>query len=108
MRGLRCKKQGRANKIGITPAYAGTTQINDSGQTVPLWITPAYAGTTNIVVGPPASQEDHPRVCGDYLFFPLVKSGRLGSPPRMRGLPVEQLCIWSTDGITPAYAGTTF
>ena len=48
-------------------------------------ITPACAGSSR---GPYAvldSGKDHPRVCGEQLYFPAFVCTSAGSPPRVRG-----------------------
>ena len=50
---------------------------------------------------------DHPRVCGENWCLPLRRSRTLGSPPRVRGKPVEQLFLEGRRRITPACAGKT-
>ena len=70
-------------------------------------ITPAYAGKTNVRYSSHGIRQDHPRVCGkdEWLIDFAFTNG--GSPPRMR----ERLNAFSiaskTEGITPAYAGKT-
>ena len=48
-------------------------------------ITPAYAGKSQRRWFPRLTQRDHPRVCGEKPIAKQVKSGVVGSPPRMRG-----------------------
>ena len=50
-----------------------------------LGITPAYAGKSCRGKQRRACQRDHPRICGEKLFFCWFASARLGSPPHMRG-----------------------
>ena len=68
-------------------------------------ITPAYAGkrVQHSLFG--LLGRDHPRICGEKLFFCWFASARLGSPPHMRGkeLPARRRRVYV--GITPAYAG---
>ena len=55
----------------------------------------------------PVVEKDHPRLRGNYDFRFKVITGKEGSPPLTRELPL----IFNTSGdlnrITPAYAGTT-
>ena len=70
-------------------------------------ITPACAGTTNLNNNFNVDMRDHPRLCGDYW---LVSNSRLynpGSPPPVRGLRVGLAFITKKIRITPACAGTT-
>ena len=48
-------------------------------------ITPAYAGKSQIFGYQEAWAEDHPRVCGEKQRPSKWFHRRLGSPPRMRG-----------------------
>ena len=84
MRGKGTKTKRRNRGRGITPAYAGKRCPR----------SPLLRGS-----------RDHPRVCGEKL----KESGRIGrkvgSPPRMRGKDLCNLCQQSFGGITPAYAG---
>ena len=64
MRGKLCNLPSNILKFGITPAHAGKTlaiRIDD-------W-----------------ENGDHPRACGENKSSSCPISGRLGSPPRMRG-----------------------
>ena len=70
-------------------------------------ITPAYAGTTEFGAKTIAKEQDHPRVCGDYMPQEEPKIAEEGSPPRMRGLLEYEGFTHEQAGITPAYAGTT-
>ena len=68
-------------------------------------ITPAYAGKSNLVDVGKDVLEDHPRLCGEKALAKSVSSAILGSPPPMRG-KVKKKCGNSYfDRITPAYAG---
>ena len=52
-------------------------------------ITPADAGKT-LFTGPQGSgKTDHPRGCGENKFITNLNMGRNGSPPRMRGKPLN-------------------
>ena len=68
-------------------------------------ITPAYAGKSQIASNPRRSGRDHPRVCGEKSCAGDAASGQEGSPPRMRGK--DYWCPYHicSPGITPAYAG---
>ena len=84
MRGKGCLASSSAPPPGITPAYAGKSCCQ--------WWTGKHA-------------RDHPRVCGEKLFF--LESERVvrGSPPRMRGKGSDCVLLVAHIGITPAYAG---
>ena len=70
-------------------------------------IIPAYAGNTVGSGRWPDRCWDHPRVCGEHP--PTVCQGvsGLGSSPRMRGTPEENVVVLNNGGIIPAYAGNT-
>ena len=87
MRGLRSVTFISCFSIRITPAYAGTT--------LGLYLQMRLTG-------------DHPCICGDYNNSLFSSKYNLGSPLHMRGLPQSHLGHPLLQGITPAYAGTTY
>ena len=72
-----------------------------------LGIIPAYAGNTRSRAPPNTGRWDHPRVCGEHLWWNSSTIASPGSSPRMRGTQP----LWRTGdgagGIIPAYAGNT-
>ena len=72
--------------IGIIPACAGSTTASGSSSTTP---------------------RDHPRVCGEHHFPPLVHPPTEGSSPRVRGALIQRDRVIFSDGIIPACAGST-
>ena len=68
-------------------------------------ITPAYAGKSKPLANVRREKTDHPRVCGEKAFPPIVNFTPQGSPPRMRGKAPEIIVPQSLLRITPAYAG---
>ena len=114
-----------AEKIRITPAYAGKRQDRGprrrysrdhprlcgeklSAKSAPhldVGITPAYAGKRLIssISAPP--RQDHPRLCGEKGDVDLEWVEKTGSPPPMRGKAVILHRRDRSTGITPAYAG---
>ena len=68
-------------------------------------ITPAYAGKSNLLQYRQTPTWDHPRVCGEKDFKSAHPSQQLGSPPRMRGKGFRVVQRLLELGITPAYAG---
>ncbi len=70
-------------------------------------ITPACAGNTASGKGMMMNDGDHPRVCGEYAYEINPYCKHLGSPPRVRGIPTNQLGITGYRRITPACAGNT-
>ena len=86
MRGARVPVQHLRARVGIIPAYAGST---------------ACAATSGTRVW------DHPRVCGEHTTKETMSNWELGSSPRMRGAPGGSLSSLILIGIIPAYAGST-
>ncbi len=72
-----------------------------------LRITPAYAGSTLFFGCYLVVTGDHPRVCGKYAIPLFFENVFLGSPPRMREVPVRFRPRNQQPRITPAYAGST-
>ena len=68
-------------------------------------ITPAYAGKSQILFRQISRQRDHPRVCGEKGRLNDDAETLLGSPPRMRGKGHNGFFADGQRGITPAYAG---
>ena len=68
-------------------------------------ITPAYAGKSEIYPAGTAGLQDHPRMCGEKR--PLARWAILppGSPPHVRGKEVDTFGFPRGYGITPACAG---
>ena len=72
-----------------------------------LGITPAGAGKTERYDRPPKHGEDHPRRCGENLFFIPCDAAVAGSPPQVRGKLAARNAEVVAFGITPAGAGKT-
>ena len=79
----------------------GATEGSDLG------ITPAYAGSTQYNLSFLVERQDHPRVCGKYVSNFLTGCMFPGSPPRMREVLNVVLLWFKATRITPAYAGST-
>ena len=111
--------------FGITPACAGKSVLcifhdfEDKGspprvrgkvgfivfvQTA-IGITPACAGKRLIHANGFCWPRDHPRVCGEKLFFLLCGGDTWGSPPRVRGKVTGGIHAGDNTRITPACAG---
>ena len=71
-------------------------------------ITPAYAGNTNVAIGLCQKVRDHPRIRGEYINSCWSIDGTKGSPPHTRGIRHACLRKGANFGITPAYAGNTW
>ena len=72
-----------------------------------LGITPAHAGTTGVQQGRPRKNRDHPRSRGDHRLIGLVGFWVAGSPPLTRGPQTRVKTNTGAFRITPAHAGTT-
>ena len=68
-------------------------------------ITPAYAGKSDVPVFVRGHVWDHPRVCGEKSFHSLDESALPGSPPRVRGKASFFGIFCPGVRITPACAG---
>ena len=68
-------------------------------------ITPAHAGKRIGFSAFSGLSGDHPRTCGEKSLMRSLHTGRLGSPPHMRGKVGHCLASNSILGITPAHAG---
>ncbi len=92
--------------IGSPPHTRGLQRFCPSHSPL-LGITPAYAGITQTKKLLITHTRDHPRIRGDYIFFPVKNLRRWGSPPHTRGILQEISRTADKAGITPAYAGNT-
>ena len=70
-------------------------------------ITPAHAGKTRRPPPRSSAKRDHPRACGENCSLSSHQSDTMGSPPRMRGKPLDLVIVVCALGITPAHAGKT-
>ena len=70
-----------------------------------LGITPAYAGKSQVFPVLMSIIQDHPRLCGEKSFMPSSCFCASGSPPPMRGKGSCDALMTSCARITPAYAG---
>ena len=68
-------------------------------------ITPAYAGKSQIIVNLICGKQDHPRLCGEKHRNCHLLQALPGSPPPMRGKAASNRVDMDSAGITPAYAG---
>ena len=105
MRGKDIQTGGFRIFVGITPAYAGKSDVDcktiasEAGSPPPMRgkefqtgarftfrrITPAYAGKSPILSNVHEVSQDHPRLCGEKLLFSPQDMLHAGSPPPMRG-----------------------
>ena len=72
-----------------------------------LRITPAGAGKTRTAHTLTFARRDHPRRCGENFETAVDCFLLLGSPPQVRGKPVQCSALARVIGITPAGAGKT-
>ena len=70
-------------------------------------ITPAHAGNTVFASSTLLVGRDHPRTCGEYTPSFYAAKQPMGSPPHMRGIPINLSAQKGKFGITPAHAGNT-
>ena len=70
-------------------------------------ITPAGAGKTSSHSALPLAPWDHPRRCGENASTSAAALSRTGSPPQVRGKPLQPPSLHRSLGITPAGAGKT-
>ena len=70
-------------------------------------IIPAYAGSTLAEVVGGHSDGDHPRIRGEHRFPCASVSDVSGSSPHTRGAPRRHVTHLLSQGIIPAYAGST-
>ena len=68
-------------------------------------ITPAHAGKSCCFFFSCFFCRDHPRTCGEKIFFLAISSQPLGSPPHMRGKARPLFSRPNSIRITPAHAG---
>ena len=68
-------------------------------------ITPAWAGKSNVFILLRLLSRDHPRVGGEKSIFLRSRHRRTGSPPRGRGKVRTPLICRARQRITPAWAG---
>ena len=74
---------------------------------VELGITPAHAGNTAMNNGDVTKARDHPRTRGEYYTPSKDGSRPMGSPPHTRGIQLGGVHQPKPGGITPAHAGNT-
>ena len=85
-RGAHHRQHKDGYRMGIIPAYAGSTIAEDADQ---------------------AFLEDHPRIRGEHDDSDQYVIDGLGSSPHTRGAPARPGHAALVSGIIPAYAGST-
>ena len=96
----------KPRRRGSPPQVRGKLQSFSMFQ-VSYRITPAGAGKTSSASTFRLAQQDHPRRCGENLFFGRGSRTPAGSPPQVRGKPALTNAVYTADRITPAGAGKT-
>ena len=106
-RGARRGPSSRFHRVGIIPAYAGSTprvslinfdsegssphtrgaRADERGRLVVLGIIPAYAGSTSPRCSIRRLSGDHPRIRGEHADHELAEGVHEGSSPHTRGAP---------------------
>ena len=93
--------------LGSPPRVRGTDSISCIKK-YGRRITPACAGNSPYQMRQAILHGDHPRVCGEQMFWTHHHRYCLGSPPRVRGTEVDKRYRAKITGITPACAGNSF
>ena len=91
---------------GSSPRVRGTLQF-DYHPRVRLGIIPACAGNTRVTGRRRGWTGDHPRVCGEHLWYLESLAIGAGSSPRVRGTHQDAVRHQVIAGIIPACAGNT-
>ena len=91
--------------VGSPPHARGAGNPVD-GDEQKLGITPACAGSSGNAITTWTLNGDHPRVRGEQQPAPSRNSFNLGSPPRARGAVIHHPSPSAISGITPACAGS--
>ena len=105
-RGAREGRAARERGDGSSPHTRGAPRKRYRGFR-PGRIIPAYAGSTKVFVPASLVSSDHPRIRGEHVRPQVAEPGFEGSSPHTRGALAASLAVESTEGIIPAYAGST-
>ena len=95
-------------RITGSPPQVRGKRWGDSSHAPIERITPAGAGKTEFANIYNHLQQDHPRRCGENFRIINIVQRIKGSPPQVRGKPVDLNEIAQKIGITPAGAGKTY
>ena len=126
-RGAHHRVHRDGDRLGIIPAYAGSTFVPAAGGEPgdgssphtrgarglrgPLdgsaGIIPAYAGSTSPTRPPSPTPTDHPRIRGEHIRRLSADVHTGGSSPHTRGARLMAWDARAKAGIIPAYAGST-
>ena len=102
---LKARSQSWSGR-GSPPRMRGKP-FQNTLQACPRRITPADAGKTHAPRPISATPQDHPRGCGENVNKFSADFKNIGSPPRMRGKPLQRIKQRVPTRITPADAGKT-
>ena len=105
MRGKGMSNSHKLSMLGITPAYAGKSDVNESIRTAKAGSPPPMRGKVSELAIVDSVLVDHPRLCGEKVRSLRPHQTLAGSPPPMRGKGHTVGLTASVIGITPAYAG---
>ena len=94
------------NVLGSSPRMRGT-RLRPLRPRRARGIIPAYAGSTEVRCCPRPTRGDHPRICGEHLATAVDAPEAVGSSPHMRGALLGVAENGLSEGIIPAYAGST-
>ena len=91
---------------GSSPHTRGARTAS-SAWLVRLGIIPAYAGSTAWDKAKASYYRDHPRIRGEHFSGRALMNSIVGSSPHTRGAPLMAELEANAVGIIPAYAGST-
>ena len=94
------------SEVGSPPPTRGTLYIIRK-IVFRVGITPAYAGNTQLLPRPVSYPRDHPRLRGEHFLKNTIAPKVGGSPPPTRGTQDYFYSDTDSNRITPAYAGNT-
>ena len=100
---------GRLRKIRVRGSSPHTRGAHGdaAGGRHRLGIIPAYAGSTGSPTTPNTCSADHPRIRGEHGAAEALTNVLDGSSPHTRGAPRRRPARLRRPGIIPAYAGST-
>ena len=100
-------KTTRSIKEGSSPRVWGQEPL-EVQLTNGYRIIPTRVGTSHTKRIVTAVLQDHPHACGDKPFYPICKTFRKGSSPRVWGQVKLEKGKTATNGIIPTRVGTSF
>ena len=107
----RCMQASISPVSGSPPHVRGTPLNRGASIAVPgifpPRITPACAWNTIPLDVKAFLAEDHPRMCGEHQAIQKPAGRQRGSPPHVRGTPLNRQVAIDDRRITPACAGNT-